>query len=963
MTHKRYHSSLLLLWLCSLILFPASTHARQDLTPATPTVRSTAEGIEVTWYNTQGHSDQDPAWQGWSPVAVDGLEIPASLITLRLDQGDDFAIHMEDLSFRVPSARSHDFAPVELPTRILPTGEEFPPLPRSVDAPTLPETPVVLLRQGQMRGERIGVLAVLPIYRVDGDVREVTHLRFSVEGASLWEEESARAVEAPWRLTDAVPGPSTVTNGGALKLIVAQGGIQEVPIEKIVAAGIATRATLARLQLYHQDQPVALEIAAAEDLIRFYAPTPGDRWNQSDTYWLTLSASPGQRMTTRPAHTEAGNTLPQRQSAWERGEWYAPTQYISQYPGPDGDHWFMADLRAGPELPTVSITLSAPIGLPPLPATAVFTLTGTAYVANQHTLHIHTQGLDSSQQMTSTWSAGADWAQPLALAADTHTLLASLQSNTPAGIRVDRLTWLRPVSLTFNGAGGYFESEDTPARLRLRGLPTAFRLYDITDPKAPMAVNAEVGGNGELWLDSDGQRHYLLVSLTASILYLPTIQGGQPTTSPATPANGSLTLERLRLRHRPQIEWRHPYEWQAALDADLLYIGHSLFLDGLAPLIAHRAGQGYAVAAVDVDAIYAAWSGGQVSPQAIRTFLRYAAASGSRAPVAVTLIGDGTNDPWDYTGRGNINYMPPYLAQVDPWLGETACDVCYAQLDGEDALDDLLPDVMIGRIPAKSAAELDAYVEKLLTYETTGPALPGSARAVYVADNFRQADGSADSAGDFAAAAEKSIALQPTGLTIERVFYDPSDDHTSAPWRIRDGLEARQKTIDTLSNGAGFVTYIGHAHYWQWASTDLNVDPSYLFGLYDVDLLTNRDSPAIVLEMTCLTGAFQTPAFAGTTIDERLLLHEDGGAVAVWGSSGLGVSYGHDALQRGFFTRYWEEWPDKRIGALVQAGQLTLFAQGNCCQETLRTFILFGDPAMQPRVAVAQKIYLPRVGR
>jgi hypothetical protein len=115
--------------------------------------------------------------------------------------------------------------------------------------------------------------------------------------------------------------------------------------------------------------------------------------------------------------------------------------------------------------------------------------------------------------------------------------------------------------------------------------------------------------------------------------------------------------------------------------------------------------------------------------------------------------------------------------------------------------------------------------------------------------------------------------------------------------------------------------------------------------------------------MTCLTGAFQTPAFSGTTVDERLLLHENGGAVAVWGSAGLGVSYGHDALQRGFFTHYWGEQPDKRIGALVQAGQLTLFTQGVCCQETLSTFVLFGDPMIQPNVEAAQQIYLPTVGR
>lgn len=949
---------LLLLWLGSLMVWPAPTHAGQDL-PSAPTVRAADGGVEVTWRNPQARSGEAPAWRSWSPVDVNGLALPASLIPLRLDQGDAFALHFEELTFRTAAARSHEFAPVELPVRTLPSGEEAPPLSRA-DAPTLPDAPVILLREGQMRGERIGVLAVLPLYQVDGEVREVVDLHVSVAGASPWNVRSVRSADEPWRLTDAAPSPSALTSGPALKVMVTQAGIQEIPIAEVIAAGLAARADLARLQLSLHDQPIALEIDAAADRIRFYAPPPGDRWNQRDTYWLTLAAEPSLRMENRPASSVAGDGLPQRQSAWERGEWYRPAQYVSQYAGPDGDHWFMADLRAGPDLPPIYMNATAPLGLPPVGTTTAFTLTGTAYVGQQHTLRIHTQGIDSVQQITSTLSAEADWTRSITLPADTHTLTASLQSTLPDAVRIDRLSWLRPVSLAFGGAGGYFESGPTAARLQLRGLPADVQLYDITDPWSPLLIDGTVA-DGQLRLDSAPHRRYLVAPRYAALLYLPAISGGQGGSS--TGAMGALRLDRMHLRHRPQIDAHTPADWQAALAADLLYIAPAAFVDGISPLIAHRQRQGYAAVAVDVQQIYDGWSGGQVSPQAIRAFLRYAAANGKGAPVAVTLIGDGTSDPWNYTRQNNINFMPPYLVDVDPWLGETACEVCYAQLDGDDPLDDALPDLRIGRIPAKSVAELDAYVEKLLAYETTGPAFPASARALYVADNYRQADGSVDSAGDFAAAAEKSIALQPSGLMVERLFYDPFADQSSAPGRISDAVVARHKTIDALSAGAGFVTYVGHAHFWQWAQTDLNVKPPYLLGVADVDLLTNRTSPAVVLEMTCLTAAFQTPAESGATVDERLIMHGQGGAVAVWGSSGLGVGYGHDALQRGFFIHYWGNSADKRMGALVEAGQLTLFTQSGCCQETLHTFILLGDPMMPPRVEPGLPIYLPQVGR
>lgn len=70
------------------------------------------------------------------------------------------------------------------------------------------------------------------------------------------------------------------------------------------------------------------------------------------------------------------------------------------------------------------------------------------------------------------------------------------------------------------------------------------------------------------------------------------------------------------------------------------------------------------------------WSFGQVDPAAIRRCMQHAAATWPRAPEALILVGDGTSDPHNYVGRNNANHIPSYLALVDPWLGETACEPC-----------------------------------------------------------------------------------------------------------------------------------------------------------------------------------------------------------------------------------------------------------------------------------------------
>jgi hypothetical protein len=250
-------------------------------------------------------------------------------------------------------------------------------------------------------------------------------------------------------------------------------------------------------------------------------------------------------------------------------------------------------------------------------------------------------------------------------------------------------------------------------------------------------------------------------------------------------------------------------------------------------------------------------------------------------------------------------------------------------------------------------------VSKLVVYETGALDLAWRSRSLYVADNFRDAQNVTDGAGDFAAFADASIAQQPADLQILKMYYDPSPAAIGVPWRERDAVRAYQRTRAALSEGAGLVNYIGHGSPFQWASTELDKTPPYLLGQYDPDDLANGARQPIVLEMTCMTGAFQTPTFGGT-IDERLLLNPRGGAIAVWGPTGLGVAHGHENLQRGFYKALWSAPPLRApIGQLANAGSLELFTNGTCCQDTLATYALLGDAAMPARVMPAQRVYLP----
>ncbi len=733
--------------------------------------------------------------------------------------------------------------------------------------------------------------------------------------------------------TPAQPPTNPAAAAAFARITVASEGIQRVTGAALVAAGIDL-ATLnpARVRILHGNQEIAIELKGIGDgdidpidEIFFYAPTPGDRWNHTDTYWLMLGDPVGGlRIDSRsavPSGAASSNT------ALQRGRWREGQIYDTLMAGALGDHWYAADLRIDPSSLGSEVLLTVPLTptLPLAAGTSTFTVLGSAYTLGTRTLVARS----GTAAQSVSWSGSGAWSQGYTLNDTISSLVLALQrGGVPAGLEIQAVEYVRPIQLNMNGHGAIFEGLNGTWSYAVTGSASGRVLYDVTNESTPVRL---VIPNGTSFSFQDGpSRHYVLT--------------GQ----------GSL--------FEPQITRHIPTNLATPLNASALYIAPKIFHTALAPLLNHRLGQGYSVRVVDVQAIYDAWSGGQVDPQAIRAFLRYARDSWSAKPQGVTLVGDGTADPLNYIKRNNINFIPPYLANVDAFLGETACENCYAQLDGADALSDLLPDVAIGRLPVKSEAELTALVSKILTYENVAIAT-WTKRAVVITDNGIDESGVPDSAGDFAAQADRGLAYLPKDMDIRRVYYDPSPQRPNEPWREPDGPRAHERTMAEISQGAGLITYVGHSSQFQWAVTNLSSSPSYLLSLYDADALQNIGKTGILREMTCLTAAFHTPAFSGTSIDERLIL-QPGGAVAIWGSTGKSVSQGHEALLRGFDQALAAAGQNRpTIGSLVLAGYTELVTNGTCCQDSVQTFVLLGDPLTRARIGEGHELFLPRIAR
>ena len=181
-------------------------------------------------------------------------------------------------------------------------------------------------------------------------------------------------------------------------------------------------------------------------------------------------------------------------------------------------------------------------------------------------------------------------------------------------------------------------------------------------------------------------------------------------------------------------------------------------------------------------------------------------------------------------------------------------------------------------------------------------------------------------------------ATLPTTYTGQRVYF--CSDQCTLPYQFQDIAVAHDATLYELTFGGLLASYVGHSSWHQWA-----VDPVTFAPMFHVDHmvhLRNGGMLPVVLEMTCYTSDFSYPD--GDTFDESLLRHADGGAVATWGSTTLGVTTGHGVLHREFFDQVFKQGTTE-LGPVTEAAKADLFGR-SIYLDLLDTFVLLGDPAM-----------------
>ena len=373
-------------------------------------------------------------------------------------------------------------------------------------------------------------------------------------------------------------------------------------------------------------------------------------------------------------------------------------------------------------------------------------------------------------------------------------------------------------------------------------------------------------------------------------------------------------------------------------EVDYLVVSPAAFRPALEPLLALRAQQ-FRVGVVTAEDVYRHNNFGRFSPAALRELLGRTR-TWRRPPRFVLLVGHGHYDYRSILGTPDWqpNFVAPTLLDIPYEKTASGRLIVGGDNDVADFDGDGIPDILIGRLPARTAAELQRMVAKTLVYESTRAL---RVNAITLADIPVVSDTFSATALDWASRLPPALAR--TALSPETV---PAGQGVIAYNRA-----AFQSAIN---QGVWFSAYFGHANTWFLGNL-----PYYL-AFNEVASLENAHQPGLLLGTTCaINDVFKPSAdslWAGC-VGAEPLRGTDGGMAAVIGPSSPSFERPGavlaDALAEAIVRRR------RFLGEGVRDAHQALHASDAGSIWLTRTLVLLGDPALDLRAA---ETVLPWIG-
>jgi hypothetical protein len=372
--------------------------------------------------------------------------------------------------------------------------------------------------------------------------------------------------------------------------------------------------------------------------------------------------------------------------------------------------------------------------------------------------------------------------------------------------------------------------------------------------------------------------------------------------------------------------------------ADFIIVTASQYRPGADRLAAYRTDPlhgGLKVYVADVNQIYDEFGGGVTDVTAIRDFLKYAYDNWTPAPRFVLMLGQAS---FDYKGLLGVqsSFVPTWetpesLDDLESW----ATDDFYGKFSGTDA-----PSLVIGRLSARTGAESDAFVDKLIRYENSSVADGWKMSMLFIGDDaWTPEEGEVGNMTIHSDAAEALAGplFTPTEFEEEKVYLAEYPTAFTAAGRRKPG--AYQAILDDINKGVLVVNFAGHGNPFQLSNNDVFDIPT------SVPQLVNADRLSVFFLATCNFSEFDDPLIR--TGSEVLINKPDGAAIGVVSADRKVYAGENAALNQGTYQAMFTRDAYGRVVVDRPAAALFAYKASGGNIDNDQKYSYMGDPTMR----------------